>query len=104
MGDTVSAPSLCGPRFTLEPPRLLEFSDAIDGELHCEAHGEPPQLLAWATADYVPVTVVPGVCVLAEEDALVSPPFPAEGYRQDAGAGNWHGGKHRRLGERWGLK
>ncbi|KAL1475643.1 hypothetical protein MTO96_019299 [Rhipicephalus appendiculatus] len=90
MGDAVSTPSLRGPGFTLEPPHRLEFSNASGGELRCEAHGEPPPLLVWATADSVPVTVVPGVRVLAEDGALVFPPFPAEAYRQDVHAASYH--------------
>ncbi|XP_075742812.1 cell adhesion molecule Dscam1-like [Rhipicephalus microplus] len=90
MGDVVSTPSLRGPRFTLEPPHRLEFSNASGGELRCEALGEPAPLLVWATADSVPVTVVPGVRVLAEDGALVFPPFPAESYRQDVHAASYH--------------
>ncbi|KAH7969611.1 hypothetical protein HPB52_020286 [Rhipicephalus sanguineus] len=65
IGATVSTPSLLGLRFTLEPPHPLEFSNASGGELHCEDHGQAPPLLVWATANSVPATVVPGVCVLA---------------------------------------
>ncbi|XP_050040863.3 cell adhesion molecule Dscam1-like isoform X1 [Dermacentor andersoni] len=90
MVDTGPTPSLRGPRFTLEPPHRLEFSNASGGEIRCEAHGEPPPQVMWATADAVPVVLVPGVRLVAEDGALVFPPFAAEAYRQDVHAASYH--------------
>ncbi|XP_077518318.1 cell adhesion molecule Dscam1-like [Amblyomma americanum] len=83
-------PSLRGPSFTLEPPHWLEFSNASGGEVRCEAQGEPPPQLLWATADGSPVTPVPGARLLAEDGALVFPAFPADAYRQDVHAASYH--------------
>ncbi|KAK8784019.1 hypothetical protein V5799_009616, partial [Amblyomma americanum] len=74
----------------VEPPHWLEFSNASGGEVRCEAQGEPPPQLLWATADGSPVTPVPGARLLAEDGALVFPAFPADAYRQDVHAASYH--------------
>lgn len=85
-----SGSKLRGPLFTLEPPHWLEFSNASGGEVRCEADGEPPPQLLWASVDGSPVTPVPGARILAEDGALVFPAFPADAYRQDVHAASYH--------------
>ena len=73
-----------GPRFTLEPPSHLVFSNSSGGRLDCAAEGSPDPRVEWILgSDGSPVVPVPGARVVMANGSLVFPPFREDHFRPD---------------------
>ena len=73
-----------GPRFTLEPPSQLVFSNSSGGRLDCAAEGSPDPRVEWILgSDGSPVVPVPGARVIMANGSLVFPPFREDHFRPD---------------------
>jgi hypothetical protein len=73
-----------GPRFTLEPPSQLVFSNSSGGRLDCAAEGSPHPRVEWVLgSDGSPVVPVLGARVVMANGTLVFPPFREEHFRPD---------------------
>ena len=73
-----------GPRFTLEPPSQLVFSNSSGGRLDCAAEGSPDPRVEWVLgSDGSPVVPVPGARVVMANGSLVFPAFREDHFRPD---------------------
>ncbi|XP_069693342.1 cell adhesion molecule Dscam2-like [Periplaneta americana] len=73
-----------GPRFTLEPPSLLVFSNSSGGRADCAAEGSPDPRVEWVLgSDGSPVGPVRGARDVLSNGSLVFPPFRGDHFRQD---------------------
>ncbi|KAF4527933.1 hypothetical protein B566_EDAN012826 [Ephemera danica] len=88
--QSIGTPSLTGyftetrgPRFTVEPPQLLRFSNSSGSRLDCEAEGSPPPRVEWLLADGSAVLPVPAARLVLGNGSIIFPPFPGEAFRPD---------------------
>ncbi|XP_046406550.1 Down syndrome cell adhesion molecule-like protein Dscam2 isoform X2 [Ischnura elegans] len=72
-----------GPRFTLEPPPLVLFSNATGARVDCAAEGTPPPRVEWLLADGSPAPSVPSTRLALGNGTLLFPPFRGEAFRPD---------------------
>ncbi|KAG8230365.1 hypothetical protein J437_LFUL011491 [Ladona fulva] len=72
-----------GPRFTLEPPPLVLFSNASGARVDCAAEGTPTPRVEWLLADGSPAPSVPSSRLALGNGTLLFPPFRGEAFRPD---------------------
>ncbi|XP_063226995.1 cell adhesion molecule Dscam2 [Bacillus rossius redtenbacheri] len=82
---------LQGPLFLLEPPHLVEFSNASGGRVDCQAHGSPPPAVEWlggggGGGGEEPALEVAGLRLVHANGSLEFPPFAGDRYRHDVHA------------------
>uniref|UniRef100_T1JP33 Down syndrome cell adhesion molecule-like protein Dscam2 n=1 Tax=Strigamia maritima TaxID=126957 RepID=T1JP33_STRMM len=75
-----------GPKFKVEPPYNVVFSNNSGSKVLCSAVGQPTPTVDWILPDGSRVGNVPGLRQLGPEGVLYFPPFSAEDYRQDVHA------------------
>ncbi|GAB6033413.1 Down syndrome cell adhesion molecule-like protein 1 [Chamberlinius hualienensis] len=76
-----------GPRFILEPPGRLEFSNSTYSSVTCTAEGVPPPTISWINhQDGSQVRNFAGLRYVYSNGSLIFPPFKAEEYRQEVHA------------------
>ncbi|GFS59263.1 down syndrome cell adhesion molecule-like protein Dscam2, partial [Trichonephila inaurata madagascariensis] len=72
-----------GPRFRVEPPFRIEFSNSSGAEVRCSADGAPPLRISWQNREGANARDIPGIRYMRSDGTLVFPPFSREDYRQD---------------------
>lgn len=72
-----------GPRFIVEPPSKVHFSNTSGAVIVCSATGYPPVKIWWVLADGSIVNDVHGLRHVRTNGELVLSPFSASMYRQD---------------------
>lgn len=77
---------LRGPRFTHEPPEVVEFSNSTGSVITCSAQGTPEPAMRWERKDGSPVSSIPGIRQVRPDNSLVFFPIDTSKYRQDVHA------------------
>ncbi|XP_073979424.1 cell adhesion molecule Dscam2-like isoform X3 [Rhodnius prolixus] len=67
-----------GPRFLLEPPPWLEYTNSSGAILSCSARGNPQPTITWLDQMDKLVTHMRGVREILSNGSLYLPPFPVE--------------------------
>ncbi|KAH6935266.1 hypothetical protein HPB50_004835 [Hyalomma asiaticum] len=76
-----------GPRFQEEPPVLVEFTNAKEAAVPCQAVGRPIPTVRWIKLpDGVAAAEVPGLRYMRPDGSLVFPKFAPKDFRQDVHA------------------
>ncbi|XP_050039355.1 cell adhesion molecule Dscam1-like isoform X1 [Dermacentor andersoni] len=76
-----------GPRFQEEPPGLVEFTNAKEAVVPCQALGRPSPAVRWIKLpDGVAAAEVPGLRYVRPDGSLVFPKFAPKDFRQDVHA------------------
>lgn len=88
-----------GPRFTVEPPVSVFFSNATGARVECAAEGTPRPLVRWQTArDGSTVRDAPGLMHVDENGTLVFAPFAERQYSSDVHSAAYRCVAHSRAG------
>ncbi|CAG0897063.1 unnamed protein product [Darwinula stevensoni] len=77
------------PRFVLEPPSTLSFTNSSGAELSCIATGSPSPRLRWLGRDGHPVLGIPGILKVLENGTMLLHPFSAEQFRAEIHRGTF---------------
>ncbi|XP_077560084.1 cell adhesion molecule Dscam1-like isoform X3 [Haemaphysalis longicornis] len=86
-GNPVRSSEQEGPRFQEEPPGLVEFTNAKEASVPCQAVGRPPPAVRWIKLpDGVVAAEVPGLRYVRPDGSLVFPKFAPKDFRQDVHA------------------
>ncbi|KAH7969130.1 hypothetical protein HPB52_014932 [Rhipicephalus sanguineus] len=85
--DSVRTAEQEGPRFHEEPPVLVEFTNAKEAVVPCQAVGRPSPTVRWIKLpDGVAAAEVPGLRYVRPDGSLVFPKFAPKDFRQDVHA------------------
>ncbi|XP_050438975.1 cell adhesion molecule Dscam2-like isoform X2 [Adelges cooleyi] len=88
-----------GPRFTVEPPVSVFFSNATGARIECAAEGTPQPLVRWQTvADGKTVADVPDVVRVEGNGTLIFLPFAEDLYSPDIHSAAYRCVAHSRAG------